>query len=87
MAWDELHLLKSLPPHPNILPFDRVVLDDGDVDPRLLGYTTKYIPGETLENPKTPFRFEWLLQLIQVVDFLNLELASGYCTAEFAGQF
>ena len=72
MAWDELHLLKSLPPHPNLLRLDRVVLED--VESRVIGFTTKYIPGGTLEIPKVPFRFEWLQQLTQVVDFLNLEL-------------
>jgi hypothetical protein len=72
MAWDELHLLKSLPPHPNLLGLDRVVLED--VESRVIGFTTKYIPGGTLETRKVPFRFEWLQQLTQVVDFLNLEL-------------
>ncbi|KAJ5245358.1 hypothetical protein N7489_005454 [Penicillium chrysogenum] len=72
MAWDELNILKSLPPHPNIIPFDRVVLEDQES--RVIGFTTKYIPGGTLANPKIPFRFQWLQQLTQVVDFLNLEL-------------
>lgn len=72
MAWDELNLLKRLPPHPNIVPFDRVVLED--VESRVIGFTTKYIPGGTLDDIKVPFRFEWLRQLTQVVDFLNLEL-------------
>ncbi|KAJ5201496.1 uncharacterized protein N7498_006159 [Penicillium cinerascens] len=72
MAWDELNLLKLLPPHPNILPFDRVVLEDEES--RVIGFTTKFIPGGTLANPNIPFRFEWLQQLTEVVDFLNLEL-------------
>ncbi|CAG8195598.1 unnamed protein product [Penicillium olsonii] len=72
MAWDELNILKSLPPHPNIIPFDRVVLEDQES--RVIGFTTKYIPGGTLANPKISFRFEWLQQLTRVVDFLNLEL-------------
>lgn len=72
MAWDKLNILKSLPPHPNIIPFDRVVLEDQES--RVIGFTTKYIPGGTLANPKIPFRFQWLQQLTQVVDFLNLEL-------------
>ncbi|KAF1851058.1 uncharacterized protein K460DRAFT_328609 [Cucurbitaria berberidis CBS 394.84] len=72
MSWDEINLLERLPPHPNILPFDRVVLDD--VESRVIGFTTKYIPGGTLENLKVPFRLEWMRQLLQVVDFLNLEL-------------
>ncbi|KAG4441811.1 hypothetical protein IFR05_002735 [Cadophora sp. M221] len=72
MAWDELHLLKSLPTHPNILRLDCVVLEY--VESRVIGFTTKYIPGGTLEALKVPFRFEWLQQLTQAVDFLNLEL-------------
>lgn len=54
MAWDEVNLLKSLPTHPNIVPFDRVVLED--VESRVIGFTTKYIPGGTFENPTAPFR-------------------------------
>ncbi|KAJ5368829.1 uncharacterized protein N7496_008589 [Penicillium cataractarum] len=76
MAWDELNILRILPPHPNIVPFNRVVLED--VESRVIGFTTKYIPGGTLDNPKTPFRFEWLQQLIRLVDFLNLELGIMY---------
>lgn len=72
MAWDELNLLKILPPHPNIVPFDRVVLED--VESRVIGFTIKYIPGGTLDNSNQPFRFEWIQQLTQLVDFLNLDL-------------
>ncbi|OQD92495.1 hypothetical protein PENSOL_c041G11473 [Penicillium solitum] len=74
ISWKEINLLSKLPPHPNIVPFDRVVLED--VESRVIGFTTKYISGGTLANanPKRPFRFEWLQQLTQVVDFLNLEL-------------
>ena len=72
MAWDEVNAWKRLPPHPNIVPFDRIVLDD--VESRVIGFTTKYIPGGTLDNPKVPFRFEWLQQLTELVDFLNLKL-------------
>lgn len=74
MSWKETNLLSKLPPHPNIVPFDRLVLEDAES--RAIGFTTKYIPGGTLVDldPKTPFRFEWLKQLTEVVDFLNLEL-------------
>ncbi len=44
------------------------------MESRVIGFTTKYSPGGTLANPKVPFRFEWLKQLTQLVDFLNLEL-------------
>ncbi|CRG92780.1 hypothetical protein PISL3812_09847 [Talaromyces islandicus] len=73
MAWDEMNALKSLPPHPNILPLDRIVLED--VESRVVGFTTKFIPGGTLgDNLAVPLRFEWIQQLTQLVDFLNLEL-------------
>ncbi|KAF7891973.1 hypothetical protein EAF00_008275 [Botryotinia globosa] len=72
MAWNEMNLLRSLPPHPNLVPFDGVVLED--VESRVIGFTTKYIPGGSLSNPKIPFRLEWLKQLTEVVDFLNLHL-------------
>ncbi|OQD74189.1 hypothetical protein PENDEC_c012G04724 [Penicillium decumbens] len=74
MAWKEMNLLSKIPPHPNIVPFDRIILED--VESRVIGFTTKYIPGGTLEDadPKMPFRFEWLQQLTRLVDFLNLEL-------------
>lgn len=39
MAWEGLNILKSLPPHSNIVPFDRVVLEDEES--RVLGFTTK----------------------------------------------
>ncbi|KAF2761200.1 hypothetical protein EJ05DRAFT_256170 [Pseudovirgaria hyperparasitica] len=71
MAWNEINLLATLSTHPNIVPFDRVVLDD--VESRVVGFTVKYIPGGTLENPKIPFRFEWLKQLTELVDYLNLD--------------
>ncbi|CAI7651185.1 unnamed protein product [Penicillium viridicatum] len=70
MAWDELNILKSLPPHPNIVPFDRVVLEE---ESRVIGFTTKYIPGGTLANSNVTFQFEWLQQLTRLVDFLNLD--------------
>lgn len=74
MFWKEMTILIKLPPHPNLMPFDRVVLED--VESRVIGFTTKFIPGGTLADAdsKRPFRFEWLQQLIQLVDFLNLEL-------------
>ncbi|KAJ5143656.1 uncharacterized protein N7515_002443 [Penicillium bovifimosum] len=73
MSWKETNLLSKLPPHPNLILFDRIVLED--VESRVIGFTTKYIPGGMLaDDPKRPFRFEWLQQLTQLVDFLNLEL-------------
>ncbi|KAF2234720.1 hypothetical protein EV356DRAFT_141961 [Viridothelium virens] len=71
--WDELHLTKSLPRHPNLVSFDRIVIDDAES--RVLGFTTVFIPGGTLhENQDRVFRLEWLQQLTAVVDYLNLDL-------------
>ncbi|KAI9711552.1 MAG: hypothetical protein M1820_002117 [Bogoriella megaspora] len=73
MIWNEIHILKNLPTHPNLVPFDRVVL--GGFDSRVIGFTTKYITGGTLnQNTTIPFRLKWLQQLTNLVDFLNLEL-------------
>ncbi|TVY39865.1 hypothetical protein LOCC1_G004302, partial [Lachnellula occidentalis] len=70
--WKELHIVKSLPQHPFIVPFDRIVLDD--IEPRILGFTTPYIPGGTFaDNQTRPFRFKWLQQLTSVVDDLNFK--------------
>ncbi|KAJ5529410.1 hypothetical protein N7527_002803 [Penicillium freii] len=74
-AWDELNILKSLLPHPNIVLFDRAVLEE---ESRVIGFTTKYILGGTLANPNVPFPFEWLQQLTQLVDFLNLDYGIMY---------
>jgi hypothetical protein len=46
--WRELHLLKSLPNHPNLIQLDRVVLDDAKS--QVLDYTTHYVSGGTLED-------------------------------------
>jgi hypothetical protein len=74
MSWKEMNLLSKLPPHHDIKPFNRIVLED--VESRVIGLTTKYIPGGTLADadPKKPFRLECLQQLTQLVDFMNLEL-------------
>ncbi|KAI9698583.1 MAG: hypothetical protein M1820_007382 [Bogoriella megaspora] len=70
--WKEMHLVKSFR-HPNLVPFDHVVVED--TDSRVLGFTTTYIPGGTLDqNRHRIFRFGWLQQLTSVIDYLNLDL-------------
>ncbi|KAJ5715866.1 uncharacterized protein N7483_013047 [Penicillium malachiteum] len=71
-SWREMNIISKLPPHPNLVPFDNIVLEDKES--RIIGFTTKWIPGGRLSDPKKPFRLEWLQQLTQVVDFLNFEL-------------
>ena len=71
MCWKELNLWMRLPRHPNIVPFDRVVLDE--LEGRVVGFTSVFIPGENLkDNHSRVFKLAWLRQLTQVVDDLNL---------------
>ncbi|KAM0209484.1 hypothetical protein ACHAQD_011155 [Fusarium lateritium] len=72
MSWKEMSLWMRLPRHPNIVPFDRVVVDE--LKGRLVGFTSNYVPGGNLEDNKSRvFKLKWLQQLIQVVDDLNLK--------------
>ena len=69
--WDELKLWVRVPGHPNIAPFNRIVLDEvrGGVE----GFTSLFIPGGTLQdNVCRPSEFKWAEQLMQVVDDLNM---------------
>ncbi|KAK4108087.1 hypothetical protein N656DRAFT_792802 [Canariomyces notabilis] len=64
-----------MPKHPNIVPFDSLVVDRIDGVDRVVGFTTRYIPGGTLyENKERVFKLKYLEQLINVVDHLNLRL-------------
>ncbi|KAI0534519.1 hypothetical protein GGR58DRAFT_482493 [Xylaria digitata] len=71
MSWKEMNLWMRLPRHPNIVPFDKIVLDE--LEGRVVGFTSSYVPGGNLEENKSRvFKLEWLKQLIEVVDLLNL---------------
>ncbi|KAK7209175.1 hypothetical protein V2G26_016353 [Clonostachys chloroleuca] len=70
--WAEMNLWMRLPANHHIVPFDRVVSDRlGDEDV-VVGFTTKFIPGGTLEDRKQ-FKLSWLRHLLSVVDDLNLK--------------
>ncbi|KXX77216.1 Serine/threonine-protein kinase Nek4 [Madurella mycetomatis] len=70
--WHEMNLWMRLPQHPNIVPFDRLVLDE--LHGRVVGFTSLYIPGGTIsENKSRTFKLEWLRQLVCVIDDLNLK--------------
>ncbi|KAI1378757.1 hypothetical protein F4677DRAFT_465880 [Hypoxylon crocopeplum] len=71
-VWNETNLWMRLPEHPNIVPFDKLVVDE--VAGRFIGFTTVYIPGGDLEeNQSRVFKLKWLHQLTGVVDDLNLK--------------
>ncbi|OHF00898.1 hypothetical protein CORC01_03726 [Colletotrichum orchidophilum] len=70
--WHEMNLWMRLPQHPNIVPFDRLVVDE--LNGHVVGFTTVFIPGGTIEeNPSRVFKLKWLEQLTRVVDDLNLK--------------
>ncbi len=62
-----------LPPHPNLLPLDRLVLEEL-YGVGVCGFTTPFIPGGGFDkNRSRPFKLKWLKQLMGVVDDLNLK--------------
>ncbi|OIW34675.1 hypothetical protein CONLIGDRAFT_567368 [Coniochaeta ligniaria NRRL 30616] len=70
--WLEMNICIRLPPHPNLVPIDRFVLDE--LHGRVVGFLTPYIPGGTIsENKSRTFKLEWLRQLTRVIDDLNLK--------------
>lgn len=69
--WTELNVWLRLSHHANIVPIDKIVLDE--IHGQIVGFTTPYIPGGSLEDdPSRGFKLKWLKQLIQVMDDLNL---------------
>ncbi|CAH0052105.1 unnamed protein product [Clonostachys solani] len=76
-VWHEMSLWMRLPKHPNIVPFDSVVVDE--IEGRLVGFTSVFIPGGTLDENKTRcFKLKWLHQLLAVVDELNLKFGVAH---------
>ncbi|KAK2612249.1 hypothetical protein QQS21_001675 [Conoideocrella luteorostrata] len=74
--WYEMCLWCRLK-HPNIVPFDKVVVDE--LEGCFVGFTSKYIPGGTLkDNTTRVFKLKWLHQLTNVIDELNLNLGVAH---------
>lgn len=72
--WVELNIWMRLPPHPFIVPFDRLVVDKLEDREVVVGFTSVYIPGGTVEeNTSRIFKLKWLKQLICTVDDLNFK--------------
>ncbi|KAK4670660.1 uncharacterized protein QC763_214010 [Podospora pseudopauciseta] len=76
--WEEVNCIigmHSRGTHPNIVSFDRLVTETVKGVEKIVGFTTEFIPGGTLDDSKTRlFKLKYLHQLIETVDFLNLEL-------------
>lgn len=72
--WDELNIWMRLPSHPFIVPFDRLVVDELEGRDVVVGFTSAFISGGTVEeNTSRIFKLNWLKQLLCVVDDLNLK--------------
>lgn len=72
--WDELNIWMHLLSHPFIVPFDRLVVDELEGRKVVVGFTSVYIPGGTVEEDTSRiFRLKWLKQLLCAVDDLNLK--------------
>ncbi|KAM5471917.1 hypothetical protein MauCBS54593_003324 [Microsporum audouinii] len=72
-TWDERYILKALKGHDSFVQFHRVVVDD--VSGKVLGFTSQFISGGTLEHYKDynqPFHFRWMEQFTTAVDDLSL---------------
>jgi len=70
--WNEVNIVMRLPAHPNIVTIDKLVLDKPQG--RIVGFTTPYIHGGTLDTDNSRvFKLKWLRQLTQVVDDLNFK--------------
>ena len=68
--WKEAFFVKRLQSCRYVVPFHRFIVDDTET--LLLEFTTTFIPGGCLLETHRPFRKEWLQQLLDFADDLNL---------------
>ncbi|KAK3375575.1 hypothetical protein B0T24DRAFT_571874 [Lasiosphaeria ovina] len=75
VMWDEIHCVMMIPRHPNIITFDHLVTDVVDKKEIVVGFTTLYVGGGTLDTlPATGrrrFTLAHLKQLLEAIDWLN----------------
>lgn len=74
--WHEANCVLRMPRHPNIVPFDALVVDTVEGDDKVVGFTTRYVPGGTFsENKDRIFKLKYLKQLINVSALLSISHA------------
>jgi hypothetical protein len=69
MFWHEVNCTLRIPRHPNIVPFDRLVVDSATASgpEKVVGFTTPFIAGGTImDNIGRVFKLGHLKQLIAV---------------------
>ncbi|KAK4176602.1 hypothetical protein QBC36DRAFT_328856 [Triangularia setosa] len=76
--WEEINCvigMHSRMIHPHIVSFDRLVTETVKGVEKVVGFTSDFIPGGTVDDSKTRlFKMKYLHQLIETIDYLNLEL-------------
>ena len=73
--WKGIQIPARLQGYPNIAPIRHLVVSEPGMSGGVLGFTTPFIPGGSLEATGTtrPFKLKWAEQLFQLIDNLNLE--------------
>lgn len=73
--WHEMNCLIRIPPHPNIVGFNSLVVDTIDGEDKVVGFTTPFVAGGTIEdNISRVFGMKHLKHLLEAIDYLNLKL-------------
>ncbi|KAK3935478.1 shaggy-related protein kinase theta [Diplogelasinospora grovesii] len=76
--WTEINCVIRIPKHPNIVSFDRLVIDTVGDEEKVVGFTTAFVPGGTVDdNEDRLFKLKYLKQLTEAIDYLNLNLKLG----------
>lgn len=68
-VWHDANCTLRLPPHPNLVVFDRLVVDSADDSgpDAVIGFTTRFVAGATLgDDNSRVFKLKYLTQLLQV---------------------
>ncbi|KAK2747165.1 hypothetical protein FQN57_002422 [Myotisia sp. PD_48] len=71
LIWGEIQVLKFFRDRDNresFVSLDRIILENEQI----VGFTSEYIPGGTLEQYDQVFYFRWMKQLTTAIDDLNL---------------
>ena len=67
VLWEEMNCIIRLPSHPNIVSFDRLVTETVGKQQKVVGFTTVFCPGGTVdETPERVFKLKYLKQLLKV---------------------
>ncbi|KAK0724994.1 hypothetical protein B0H67DRAFT_454092, partial [Lasiosphaeris hirsuta] len=69
--WSEIQILARLPPHPNLLPIQSLVVEEL-TGLGVVGFTRPFISELALDQQRF-FKLRWLREILSVVDLVNLE--------------